>query len=861
MSAQVYLTDLHNQYVNESARIHQAFDATADGAAASQQRSALMDSVIIGLCNQLLPRELQHLNGVSIVGLGGYGRGLLLPHSDVDLLVVFDNAAISEKFTGPLGRVCQEMWDMKIKLRPTTRILQECSKLDRENVEFTISLLDCRLISGDPKLFATLHDKVIPELVHREWQPLVHLLSDLTRSRHQKYGNTIFHLEPNIKESPGGLRDHNAASWFALLAALEKQRAWPEQKSLFDASVQSDLHSSLDFLLSLRCFLHYRYGRDDNTLSWEAQDEAAARRIGAGNHKITAAGDWMRIYFKHARMIYSVANQYLDEVPPARSSLYQQFQRWRSRVSNADFSVVNGRIFLHQSSVTLTPDLIFRGFEFMARHGFKLARDTERRFEQALSAMADSELQSAGVWPHLRQILVATHASLALRSMHGLGLLKRIVPEYELIDSLVIRDFHHRYTVDEHSFLTIETLHKLKEPDSDWEKRYTEILAELEKPEVLYLALLLHDTGKGLPTGHHVQGSLQLAEETLQRLGVTPEEGEQVKFLIGGHLDMSAALRRDIFEVVTIRALAAKVGDPERLKMLCLLTFADISSVNPEAMTPWKAENLWQLYIATTNYLNRSVDEDRFHAASEAATLERISTLAHKRKDELQKFLEGLPQRYLRSHTPEQIVAHMEMTAHLRTHPVQTALNHTRDLYEFTIVTPDRPFLFSTIAGILSAWGMDIVKAGAFSNQEGIIVDTFYFKDRFRTLELNPSEHERFKRSVIQVLCGDDTLDRLMQGRATRKQGSVKINVETKLNFDNECSSHSTLLEVIAQDRPGLLHQITSRVAHAKCNLEVALIDTEGQMAIDVFYLTFEGAKLTEAQQEQLRQSIAEELN
>lgn len=868
MSASAQLTDLHNQYVSESDRIRQTFEATADGTTASRERSALMDGLIAGLCRQLLSAELQHFKGASIVGLGGYGRGLLLPHSDVDLLVVFDGENAEGQFKGPLGRVCQELWDMKIKLRPTTRILPECSKLDRENVEFTISLLDCRLVLGDKALFTTLHDKVIPDLVHHEWQPLVQLLSDLTRSRHGKHGNTIFHLEPNIKECPGGLRDHNAACWFALLSALEKHRRWPELNTLLAGSVEDEWHRALDFLLSLRCFLHYRHGRDDNTLSWEAQDEAALRSIGmasaggaeSGQPSAPAAADWMRTYFKHARVIHKVAKQYLDEVPAARSSLYQQFQRWRSRVSNADCSVVNGRILLHQSTATPAPDLIFRTFEFMARHGFQLARDTERRFALALSSVTDGELQS-DVWTHLRQILILPHASQALRTMHSLGLLKRIIPEYELIDSLVIRDFHHRYTVDEHSFLTIETLHKLQEPHTDWERRYTDILAELEKPELLYLALLLHDTGKGLPTGHHVEGSLQLAEATFARLGLPVEDAEVIRFLIGGHLDMSAALRRDIFDAATIRTLAAKVGDPERLKMLCLLTFADISSVNPEAMTPWKAENLWQLYIGTMNYMNRSVDEDRFHAATEAATLERISTLAHKRKDELQRFLEGLPQRYLRSHTPEQIVAHMEMAAKLRNNPVQLALNHARDLYEFTIITPDRPFLFSTIAGVLSAWGMDIVKAGAFSNQAEIIVDSFYFKDRFRTLELNPSEHDRFKRSLLQVLCGDETLERLMQRRAASKPAPAKMNIETKLAFDNECSSHSTLMEVIAQDRPGLLHQITSRVAHAKCNLEVALIDTEGQMAIDVFYLTFNGAKLSAEQQESLRQAIAEELN
>ena len=875
MSPQLPITDLRERYAAESARIREAFDATRDGAAASRQRSVLMDETIISLCRQMLPSELQSLDGVSIVGLGGYGRGLLLPHSDVDLLAVFEDESSEARYTKELGKVCQQIWDMKIKLRPTSRVLPECSKLDRENVEFTISLLDCRLVTGDADLFARLHDKSIPEMVNREWQPLVQLLADLTKTRHSKYGNTIFHLEPNVKESPGGLRDHNAVCWFALLAALEKQRDWPDPKSLFPASMRSDLETSLDFLLSLRCFLHYRHGRDDNTLSWEAQDEAAALGVGkrngshsaSGNHNPAAAADWMRVYFKHARTIHAAAKQYVEEVPAARSSLYQNFQRWRSRVSNEDFSVVNGRILLHQVTDPPEPRLMFhrmmRAFEFIARHGFKLASDTERRFDKWLAAIGARDLENADVWGHLRQVLTLPFAGRALRAMHALGLLKRIIPEYELIDSLVIRDFHHRYTVDEHSFLTIDTLHWLKDASSEWEKRYALLLTELEKPELLYLALLLHDTGKGLPTEDHVQGSLKLAEGTFTRLGLLPEEADQIRFLIGGHLEMSAALRRDIFDVTTIRALAGKVGTPERLKMLCLLTFADISSVHPDAMTPWKAENLWQVYISTINYLNRSVDEDRFHAASEAATLERISTLASTRQDELRRFLEGLPQRYLRSHTPEQIVEHMELAARLQPagkESVQLSLNHSRELYELTVVTPDRPFLFSTIAGVLSAWGMDIVKAGAFSNQAGTIVDTFYFKDRFRTLDLNPSEHERFKRNIIQVLCGDDTLERLMQGRAAAKQVPAKVNVETKLAFDNQSSSHSTLLEVIAQDRPGFLHQVSSRLSHCQCNLEIALIDTEGQMVIDVFYLTSAGAKLTESHQEEIRQALLEEL-
>jgi [protein-PII] uridylyltransferase len=302
------------------------------------------------------------------------------------------------------------------------------------------------------------------------------------------------------------------------------------------------------------------------------------------------------------------------------------------------------------------------------------------------------------------------------------------------------------------------------------------------------------------------------------------------------------------------------MGTPERLKMLCLMTYADIKSVNPEALTPWKAENIWQIYIAAVNDLNRSAD-DLVHTDADDETLDNLHNLAPVAGKKIKAFLEGFPKRYLRSYPPDEVLRHFDMAQHLERAPVQSTLKRGRHWYEVTVITRDRPFLFATIAGVLTAWGMNIVKANAFSDQAGVVVDTFYFTDRFRTLELNLPEWDRFQRSVADVLTGAANLEPMLKNRLrAEKNGTAKVRVETRIDFDDESSAHSTLLQVIAQDRPGLLYRISSQLSEQNCNIDIALIDTEGQMAIDVFYLTASRAKLDSAHQKRLKASLLAEL-
>ncbi|MDX1982204.1 MAG: [protein-PII] uridylyltransferase [Bryobacteraceae bacterium] len=779
-------------------------------------------SAVTGILEAAFDEHLKpsFAEGLAVLAVGGFGRGELFPYSDIDICLLVDNEKQAIDNKASISAFLQDLWDAGLRMSHSIRTIAECCQLHHQNVELNISLLDQRFLAGDLALYSRLQPK-LDKFFESERAHLIRHLCRLARARHKQYHDTIYHLEPNIKESAGGLRDLHLLGWLGKLDA----------PGLSEMQWYGGVEEARWFLYQLRCFLHWRSGRDNNLLTFDAQEEISEQKF--SEHR--SAEMWMREYFRHARAIFGAATRALDASEAKNSSLLAGFREWRSRLSNSEFTVARDRVFFKAPKLMESdPELALRLFEFVARHGIRLSLDAERRIAESQDRLAAYFSASRPLWQPVRRILSLPHTAMGLRAMHETGVLRMVFPEWATIECCVIRDFYHRYTVDEHTLVTIENLQALAASAEPGHRRFATLLAELEDPALLNFALMFHDVGKGEESEAHSIESARMADAAMERIQVPERQRAMIRFLVEQHLSLSAAMtQRDLEDPATARMLAEKVGTLEALKYLTLLTYADISAVNPTALSPWRLEQLWRVYIITHHELTRELQTERIEVASDPT-------------GEREGFLKGLPVRYLRTHTPQEIELHLQLEKRRRDAEIALDLRKVEGGFLLTVLAKDRLQLFASVAGALSSFGMNILKAEAFANQQGTILDTFVFADPNRTLELNPTEMDRLLLTLERVLLGRVLVKDLLRYRPKPSPPSKRSGVAPRVAFDNQVSETATLIEIVAEDRPGLLYDVAAVLSSAGCNIELVLVDTEAHRAMDVFYVSVQNRKLTE---------------
>jgi len=771
---------------------------------------------------------------VAIVALGGYGRRHLCVHSDIDLLVLFGGRidAAEEQF---LRGFLHPLWDLGVVVGHQVRELDDFAQLETDNPEFLLALLDARPVAGARQLFDRFGVLFHTPATHAF---ILTSLLQLMEERHARFNGTLYQLEPDVKEAPGALRDLAATRTIAMLTDPLLLRRGPADAARVDEAE--------DFLLRVRSTLHLEAGRNQNSLSHEMQERTANLLGYPGTGHGQRVERLMSDYFRHARIV-------------ARSLEWARRSAPLPVGPNLGLSREGVR-FLDPLQAARHPASWLGAFRSALEHQTTVAEEALSCIQQHVDRYrADDFFPQAVDRVALLHFLTPRLGLYArLSEMHDCGLLGRVFPEFQAISWRVVRDFYHKYTVDEHTLLTIRNLERVSTTDEPSRRRFRNVASELVHPELLVLALLLHDVGKWRDDDHTVE-SERMAKEAVDRLQLTAEARDTVLFLIRHHIRMSlVAFRRDTEDPEIVKEFAAFIGSEERLKMLCLMTLADIEAVSPDTLTPWKEELLWRLYVDTYNHLTQRYGDDRIERNQAG-----LDELLRQRPDDLStaeitRFLEGLPQRYLQLFAPEAIYRHVRLARDI--HPDEVHVSLERDhsgVWTLAVATLDKPFLFSNICGVLSSYGTNIIRGHALTNPNGLVLDIFQFTDEDRFLELNADGQERLLQTLQDVVAGAEDVAIRLRGR---ERGVLQSRAAPRfapvVRTDNGASGRYTILDVVATNAIGLLYRISGTISKHGCDVDLVLIATEGEKAIDVFHITKGGSKLTEAEQQALTSDL-----
>jgi [protein-PII] uridylyltransferase len=812
------------------------------GRAALEQHAARVDALL---------QQLHHDAGgseraVAVVALGGYGRRHLCLHSDVDLLVLFGGriGPDDERF---LRAFLHPLWDVGVVVGHQVRELDEFVELEADNPEFLLALLDARLVAGARTLFDRLREMFHTPPTHAY---ILKSLLQLVEERHARFNATLYQLEPDVKEAPGALRDLMATRTIAALTDPLLLRRGPADPGRFEEAE--------DFLLRVRSILHLETGRNHNVLSHELQERTADVLGYPGAELGQRVERLMSDYFRHARTV-SRSLEWARRTAPVPVGPNLGLSR-------------DGIRFLDPVLAARTPASWIGAFQAAIDAGTEVTDEAISCIQQHVDRCRAEEFtpERRDRVALLRLLRPRAGLYARLSQMHDCGLLGRLFPEFDAIAWRVVRDFYHKYTVDEHTLLTIRNLERLMTSDVPGRERFKAVAAGLSSPELLVLALLLHDVGKWRDE-EHAPESVRMAEGALDRLQLPREARDTVLFLIRHHLQMSlVAFRRDTDDPQIVGDFAGLVGTEERLTLLCLLTLADIEAVSPETLTPWKEELVWRLYVDTYNHLTQRYGDELIER-NQTGLVELLTWRpSDVPEDEITRFLEGLPRRYLQLFPREAIYRHVRLARDIGPDEVHLSLeageqaaspSRLRDggavAWTLTVVTLDKPFLFSNICGVLSSFGMNILRGQALTNPNGLVLDVFQFSDDERFLALNADASAQMLHVLQEVVSGQVDVTTLLRGR---EQGVLHARAVSRVapivRADGGASDRYTILDIVAGNAIGLLYRISRVISQHGCDVDLVLISTEGERAVDVFHITRAGAKLTEAEQRALTSDL-----
>jgi [protein-PII] uridylyltransferase len=816
-----------------------------------RQHSDMVD----GLVRMAFRKAQSHAPSPSVclMAVGGYGRAELAPHSDIDLLLLYSSSK-KEDLPPLVEKILYPLWDLGLDVSCSSRSINECMQMARSDFYIKTSLIDGRYLDGEYEFFRNLYGFFMKKVLHRKVQNFAAALAKELHLRGQKYEDPAYTLEPNIKEGKGGLRDFQIGRW--VIRAKYKTDRWD---SILFPDHSRMLDKSLEFLWTLRNQLHLLSGRKQDDLTFEMQEKIAPI-LGLRPEK-EGIEEMMKQYHLSTQRISNFAQDILDRVIHEPSPLKKTFHFLRQRRIDDQFGMAHGDLhLLDPVAFKKDPPQLMTLFEYCQTYKSKMDFQTEEAVMEALPFIDDFFRNSEKVNQAFLSILRNGKAvDTILRKMHELGFLSRYIPEFSDVEGKVHYDLYHVHPVDIHSLLAVEELGKLKE--GFYQKDYpllTSLIREIEKPENLFLTVLLHDIGKGMEEDHSLAGA-KMVKHIGDRMGLSVEDKALIGFLVKHHLLMvETALRRDLHDEQVILRFANEVKNLNRLKMLYLLTFADIKAVGPEAWTSWKNTMLTELFLKASHFFEKgAVAWPLLKGEKMLKTLERSLS-----PEIFSAYSEHLPDRYLSCYSYNEIARHIKMACSVEKELFLVGWEIEKETQaKVTVCTKDHYGLFSKMTGSMFLSRLNILEAQIHTWGNGIVLDTFWVEDATQNIERHL---EKFKKNLGEILARNvslrDLLFKRKESNGIKQKVIPKVIGEVKIN--NQDSDFYTIVEVMGEDRLGILYEVTQALTDHGCDIHFARISTLGNRIVDIFYVQDEwGEKISEKNRiDQLRRTVLHRL-